>query len=242
MKKLLILIAFGFTVVLTTEAFSATYVLHLNGQCSTHWVDPNAKGGASRLANAPGFTSVDCWVDNNSNIAYSATQFRTKYLDVYCKGSNWCYILNYSTGDPITGYIMANYGNDWNIAYVYTTAGAGGGSEIAIKGISSIFACKMSDDLGVSTVRNKYNHNDTNGVAIYRIGGYKGIFGASVLLPGEDDGALAYHSSGGCTSTGSYNNLCNCTHWSNHIIAYTCTGYYLNHYEMKMKFVTQKGW
>ncbi len=242
MKKVLIGLAFCLMIAATTQAFAANYILHLNGQCSTHWVDPNAKGGASRLATASGYTSVDCYVDNTVGVAYSANQFKANYLDVYCTGSNWCYIANYSAGDAIVGYINANYPANWNIAYVYTTAGASGGSEIAIKNISSIFACNLTNDLTVSGIRNMYNHNDTNGITVYRIGGYKGIFGASVLLPGEDDGAVAYHSSAGCVSSGSYSNLCTCSRWTNHVIAYSCPGYYLNHYEMKMKFITLKGW
>jgi hypothetical protein len=243
MKRFAFLILFiaGFMFV-ASAGFSTTYVLHLNGMCSTHWLDGKSKGGVSRLANAPGYVSVNCYVDNNNTIAYSASQFKTNYLDVYCKGSNWCYIVNYSAGDAIVGYINANYTPQWNIAYVYTTAGAGGGSEISISGISDLFTCNLGGQLGVSTIRNMYNHNDTNGITIYHIGGYKGIFGASVLLPGEDDGAVAYHSSAACVNSGSYNNLCNCTHWTNHVIAYTCSGYYLNHYEMKMKFITQLGW
>lgn len=236
-----IVLAAGFLFAAST-AFSATYVLHLSGMCSTHWMDGKSKGTAPRLANAAGYISINCYVDNRSTIAFSASQFKTNYLDVYCKNSNWCYIVNYSAGDVIMGYINANYTPQWNIAYVYTTAGAGGGSEIAIAGISELFTCNLARQLGVSTVRNMYNHNDTNGITIYRIGGYKGIFGASILLPGEDDGAVAYHSAAGCVNSGSFNNLCSCTRWSNHVIAYTCPGYYLDHFEMKMKFITNLGW
>lgn len=238
--KILVKLFGGLVIILcmsATNVYAAKYILHLNGMCSQQWADSD-----SRLANAPGYISVNCVVNNTVSIANSASQFRTKYLDVYCTGSNWCYIFNYSMGDAIVGYINANYPPNWNIAYVYTTAGAGGGSELAIKGISSFFTCGAANDLGVSTVRNKYNHNDTNGITIYHIGGYKGIFGASLILPGEDDGVVAYHSAGACVNSGSYNNLCSCTHWSNHVIAYSCTGYYLNHFGMKMKFIYLKGW
>jgi len=241
--KNLMKVLVGFVIILTitlvsSQVFAATYILHLNGMCSQQWLD----NSSTRLAQAPGYISVNCVVNNTVSIANSASQFRINYLDVYCKGSNWCYIVNYSMGDAIVGYINANYPANWNIAYIYTTAGAGGGSEIAIKGISSLFSCGAANDLGVSTVRNKYNHNDTNGITVYHIGGYKGIFGSSAILPGEDDGAVAYHSAGACVNSGSYTNLCSCTHWTNHVIAYTCTGYYLDHYGMKMKFIYLKGW
>jgi len=234
---IVLLLVAGFMFV-AQAGFSTTYILHLNGMCSTKWVDSSS----SRLAVKSGYVSIDCQVDNRTTISYSASQFKSNYLDVYCKGSNWCYIVNYSAGDVIMGYINANYDPQWNIAYVYTTAGAGGGSEIAWKNISSLFTCQLANNLGVSTVRNMYNHNDTNGITIYHIGGYKGIIISSAILPGEDDGAVAYHSSGACVNSGSYNNLCNCTHWTNHVIAYTCTGYYLDHFGMKMKFIQQLGW
>jgi hypothetical protein len=177
----------------------------------------------------------------NQTVAYGAGQFKTKYLDVYCKGSNWCYIVNYSAGDSVTKYTQANYAPSWNIAYIYTTAGASGGSEVA-NSFTSLFKCNIVKDLSVTNMRNMYNHNDTNGITIYRIGGYKAIWYSpgSAVLPGEDDGAVAYHSSGGCVSAGSYNNFYTCTKWTNHK-AYA-SGYYLDHFAMKMKFITVKGW
>ncbi len=238
MRKLLGLMVIAILCAGATEAFSANYILHLGGMCSKQWVE----GSGVRVSNASGYTSVNCVVDSTVSIAYSASQFKANYLDVYCTGSNWCYIVNYSAGDAIMGYINANYPANWNVAYVYTSAGAGGGSEIAIKGLAGIFACKFANDLGVSTVRNMYNHNDTNGITVYRIGGYDGWWYSSAFLPGEDDGAVAYHSSGGCVSSGSYTSLCKCTHWTNHVIAYTCSGYDLDHYGMKMKFISLKGW
>ena len=205
--------------------------------CSTQWLD------SGRLASSSGKTSINCAVDNNTSVAYSASQFKTKYLDVYCKGSNWCYVVNYSAGDSIMGYINAAYVPSWNIAYVYTTAGASGGSEVA-GSFTALFKCALVKDLSVSTMRNMYNHNDTNGIIVYRIGGSKAIWYSpgSMILPGEDDGAVAFHSSGGCVTSGSYSNFTQCTKWTNHVTYGSTSGYYLDHFAMKMKFVTLLGW
>lgn len=238
MKKLFVIAIFSFAMVAATEAFSANYILHLNGQCSQNWLD--GKGGG-RLSIATGYISINAVVDNTQSVAYSASQFKTKYLDVYCTGSNWCYIVNYSAGDAIMGYINGIYAPSWNVAYVLTSAGASGGSEIA-GSFTALFACNITNDLSVSKIRNMYNHNDTNGNIVYRIGGYKGIFGSSLLLPGEDDGAVAYHSAGGCVTAGSYTNLNACTHWTNHLIYGATAGYYLDHYGVKMKFISLLGW
>ena len=239
MKKGIILLASIFMCFMTVQAFSAVYILQLNGMCSQQWLDSSG----DRLANSSGKTAINCVVDNNTSVAYSASQFKTKYLDVYCKNSNWCYIINYSAGDPIMGYLNAAYAPLWNIAYIYTTAGAGGGSEVA-GSFTALFKCAIVNDLSVSKVRSMYNHNDTNGVINYRIGGSKAIWYSpgSMILPGEDDGAVAFHSSGNCVTAGSYSNFTQCSHFTNSIVYGSQTGYYLDHYGMKMKFISLLGW
>jgi hypothetical protein len=239
MKKLLFVAILGIGMITTSDAFSANYILHLNGMCSMNWLDSSG----ARLASASGYTSINCYVDNTQSISFAASQFKTKYLDVYCKGSNWCYIINYSAGDAIVGYINGIYAPSWNIGYVVTAAGASGGSEVA-NSFTSLFACSLTKQLAVSTIRGMYNHNDTNGIGIYRTGGYKAIWYSpgSAVLPGEDDGAVAYHSSAGCVSTGSYNRLDTCSRWTNHYIYGDGKGYYLDHYGMKMKGISLRGW
>ncbi len=82
-----------------------------------------------------------------------ATQnFRVRAaLDCFCTGPNWCYVATYSAGDPMLGYVLANYGSSkrqvrnatpapsgacgngvgtqtgWNIKWVRVAAGAAGG-------------------------------------------------------------------------------------------------------------------
>jgi len=212
------------------------YVLHLGGMCSQGWND--------RYANAAGYTPIDVKAvqTNHSGLADSSTTLNV-YLNQCCTGTNLCYVLNYSGGDAVMGHRFANSSTNWNLNWVGTSAGAGGGSELSGNDAAEAWGpCDYANHLGTSEARNAYNHNDTNGETVYHIGGYDGWWYSSWLLPGEDDGAVAYHSAGAITSTVSTSNLCTAPKWSNHVIAWTCSGYDLDHYEMKPKFIQNMGW
>jgi hypothetical protein len=212
------------------------YILHMGGMCSQGWND--------RLANAAGFTAIDVKSvqTNHSGLADSSYTLG-RYLDQCCTGSNACYVLNYSGGDAVMGHRFANSSTAWNVYWVGTTGGAGGGSELSGNFLADVFGpCDYAGHLGTSEVRNAYNHNDTNGKTVYHIGGYDGWWYSSWLLPGEDDGAVAYHSAGARTSTTSTNSMCSTPKWTNHVAAWTCSGYDLDHYEMKTKFISNMGW
>jgi hypothetical protein len=53
---------------------------------------------------------------------------------------------------------------------------------------------------------------------------------------------VAYHSAGAIANNVSTSNLCTGPKFSNHVIAWTCSGYNLYHYEMKTKFMSNLGW
>ena len=74
------------------------------------------------------------------------------------------------------------------------------------------------------------------------IGGYDGWWYTSWLLPGEDDGAVAYHSAGAVNYTASTSSMCKSPKYTNHYAAWTCTGYNKDHYGMKTKFISKIGW
>ncbi|MDY7537230.1 hypothetical protein RGU72_02980 [Undibacterium sp. 5I1] len=62
-----------------------------------------------------------------------------------------------------------------------------------------------------TTARAMYNHNDTHNVWFYMYAGAKGTV-YSAILPGQDDEAVAYHSSGGVSgSSGAA--FCNPSDW-----------------------------
>jgi hypothetical protein len=102
-------------------------------------------------------------------------------------------------------------------------------------------------DLKTTTARAMYDHNNTRNVMFYMYAASKGTF-YSGILPGQDDEAVAYHSTGGVSgsSGGSYCNpsdwFCNDltlgtaaaeggrAKWSNHSVAFRDDGEAYNHY------------
>lgn len=156
-------------------------------------------------------------------------------LDCYCTGSNWCYVAAHSAGNLMMGYTLSLYGGTprvkrnaqansagqcgaidgstqtgWNIKWVDIAGGAGGGSELANSGDWAISEPLVSD-LKTSTARAMYNHNDTRGVWFNMYAGASGTL-YSFLLPGQDDEAIAYHSSGGVSGSGGAS-FCNPSDW-----------------------------
>jgi hypothetical protein len=149
-------------------------------------------------------------------------------LDCYCTGSNFCYIAVHSAGDLQIGYALSLYGTStrsvrnavpsstgvcgttgatqtgWNIRWVDVASGASGGSELA--NIGEFFTgLPLDNDLKTGNARGLYNHNVTQGRYFYNFAGAKGTL-YSGILPGQDDEAVAYHTTGGVASTGSFCN------------------------------------
>ncbi len=192
-------------------------------------------------------------------------------LDCYCTGANWCYVAAHSAGNLQIGYALALYGTStrsvktptpnssgqcgnsgggtqtgWNIKWVDIAGGAGGGSELADAGDWALSE-PLVTDLKTSTARALYNHNATTGKTFYMYAGARGTL-YSFLLPGQDDEAIAYHSSGGVSgsSGASFCNpsdwLCNDltlgsaanqggrTKWSGHSVAFRDSSEQYNHY------------
>ena len=69
----------------------------------------------------------------------------------------------------------------------------------------------LSKDLKTATARAMFNHNETRNIWFYMYAGAKGTF-YSALLPGQDDEAVAYHSTGGIAGS-SGRSLCNPSDW-----------------------------
>jgi hypothetical protein len=153
-------------------------------------------------------------------------------LDCYCTGTNWCYIAAHSAGDLQIGYALALYGGStrnkknaspsasgvcsdiggtqvgWNIKWVDVASGAGGGSELADMGEWAV-SDELTIDLKTANARSLYNHNTTRNYWFYMFAGAKGT-AYSGILSGQDDEAVAYHSTGGLSSTGGF---CNPGDW-----------------------------
>jgi hypothetical protein len=156
-------------------------------------------------------------------------------LDCFCTGPNWCYIAVHSAGDLHLGYALAQFGGSerykknatpnasgvcgnsdgktqvgWNIKEVRVASGAAGGSELADLGYWAV-SDKLSIDLVTTTARGMYNHNTTHGVTFYNYAGAAGTV-YSPFIPGQDDEAVSYHSSGGVSGAAGAS-FCNPSDW-----------------------------
>jgi len=238
MTKLMRVVAYLFFVSLTaisTIASATNYSLWINGRNGsgvvgdytsfTYWGPSSTAAGINKKAvNWDGYNSIS---SQNGKIRDA--------LDCFCTGSNWCYVATHSAGDLMMGYSLANYGGStrmkknavanssglcgnsdgtsqvgWNIKWVRAASGAGGGSELSDAGAWTTTE-PLVQDLKTTTARAMYNHNDTHNVWFYMSAGARGTF-YSGILPGQDDEAVAYHSSGGVSgsSGGAY---CNPSDW-----------------------------
>jgi hypothetical protein len=255
----------------SSSAIAANYTLWINGRTGggvvgnyasfTYWGPASTAAGVNKKSvNWDGYNSIASQNDKIRNA-----------LDCFCTGSNWCYVATHSAGDLMLGYTLANYGGSsrlkknavagsggvcgntdgtsqtgWNIKWVRAASGAGGGSELSDAG-SWTTSEPLVKDLKTTTARAMYNHNTTRSVWFYMYAGAKGT-AYSGILPGQDDEAIAYHSSGGVSgsSGGSYCNpsdwLCNdltmgtaaneggSTKWSYHSVSFRDDNETYNHY------------
>ena len=272
--RLLFSVALGLSLWLSAGVASATnYTLWIHGRNSgggtvagtysdfRYWGPATASAGVNKKAvNWDGVSSIS----STNGIIRDA-------LDCYCTGSNWCYIAVHSAGDYQIGYALSLYGGStrykknatpnaagvcgnsdgttqtgWNIKWVASASGASGGSELADLGSWAVGEA-LTTDLVTTTARGKYNHNQTYGRAVYRFAGAKGTL-YSALLPGQDDEAVSYHSTGGVagSSGASFGNpsdffsndltlgtaACEggAVKWTNHSVVFRDDGESYNHY------------
>ncbi len=214
--------------------------LHVGGMCSTKWDyanDPDALADVSSITNA---VSVELFaVQTDPTGTQVAAKTLARYLDECCTDSNSCIIYNYSNGDNVVGFALDQLATttqtctgkgknktcvdelEWNLLEVRTSAGNGGGSELSGWGsLADLFGCSLSSQIGPSQVRSLYDHNNTQGVPVYHMGGFLDQVTGSDnitldagwwLLPWHSDGAVAYHSAGARNDTvewcGDGNNL-----------------------------------
>jgi hypothetical protein len=254
-----------------TEASAANYTLWIHGrspgsnynkvthQDFSYWGPSTTAAGVNkRAANWDGKSSIS---STNGGIRNA--------LDCYCTGANFCYIAAHSAGNLQIGYALAMYGGSsrskknatpnasgvcgdtggtqtgWNIKWVDVASGAGGGSELA--NVGGVFTGNALDiDLRPGNARAMYNHNATGGKTFYMFAGAKGTL-YSGTLPGQDDEAVSYHTTGGVSATGSFCNagdlFCSGTlttgtgatsngvaKWTNHNVMLVDTTETYNHY------------
>ncbi|APR85279.1 Hypothetical protein A7982_10628 [Minicystis rosea] len=253
-----------------SSASATNYTLWIHGRNTSQSTKPGNYADFSYWGSASTAAGVNKkavnW-DGVSRISDSNGKIRNA-LDCFCTGSNWCYVAAHSAGDAQIGYALAMYGGSsrsvkspspaadgtcsnaggtqtgWNIKWVDVGGGAGGGSELANLGYWAV-GDALTSDLRTGTMRALYNHNTTRGSWFYMFAGAKGT-AYSGVLPGQDDEAIAYHSSGGLSGTGGFCNpgdlLCDGTlnlgtsatgsvsKWSYHSTSFRDDGESYNHY------------
>lgn len=150
-----------------------------------------------------------------------------------------CTVICHSTGCAVTGAVLDIHGTTggiprWNINRVLALASAEGGTELgSLAGLNSAVDAMMSvfgysgpvtDSLRYLTpsyVRGAYDHHDTAGTAFFHVAGYDGGWG-SALLPGQDDGAVPYHSACGYVKVFSATQCSNDWEWAKKCSWYGC--------------------
>lgn len=256
----------------TFNAHAANYTLWINGRSNSSGVvgNHNSFGYWGPSSTAAGINKKSVNWDGYNSIASQNSKVRDA-LDCYCTGTNWCYIATHSAGDLMLGYTLANYGassrlkknatpnsagqcgntdgtsqTGWNIKWVRAASGAGGGSELSDNG-SWTTSEPLVKDLKTSTARAMFNHNNTANVWFYMYAGAKGTL-YSAILPGQDDEAVSYHSTGGIAGSsgtslgnpsdwlsndltlGTAANEGGSTKWSFHSVAFRDDNEAYNHY------------
>ncbi|WIG95021.1 hypothetical protein [Myxococcus sp. SDU36] len=226
----------GAALLFAPQALATNYTLWIHGKNSGgtkpgNYADFSAWGPASTAA---GVNKKAVNWDGRQRIGGQNARIRDA-LDCYCTGNNWCYIAVHSAGNLQIGYALALYGGSarykknatpnssgvcgntdgktqtgWNIKWVNVASGAGGGSELADMGEWAV-KDPIVGDLVTTTARAMYNHNTTRGIRFNMFAGAKGKV-YSGLLPGQDDDAVSYHSTGGVSGSagGAY---CNTSDW-----------------------------
>jgi hypothetical protein len=229
MKKMFSAAIIAATALVGAEASATNYSLWIHGRNGnttqpgnyanfSYWGPSTTAAGVNKKA-----------VNWNGTQKISVENYRIRdALDCFCTGSNWCYIAVHSAGNLQIGYALSLYGGStrsvrnavpnssgvcgttgatqvgWNIKWVDVASGAGGGSELANMGDWATSE-PLTSDLVTSTARAMYNHNTTRSKWFYMFAGAKGTL-YSGTLPGQDDEAVAYHSTGGVSATGSFCN------------------------------------
>ncbi len=194
----------------TIGVFAQTHTIFVHGKSNsnhngTGTTDVNNYWGTSHqtVGGSKYFVGYDGTTDPRTYGPARAQTNLTTVLQQRCTGSQSCRIVCHSAGCYATEFWLANLGGTaasrgYNITRVTALASASGGSELAsaLNGITFGFGGNaMDQSLRVGVARPAYNHNNTAGVPIFQVPGYKGMVGASAILPGEDDYAVAYHSS-----------------------------------------------
>lgn len=259
----------------STEALATNYTLWIHGRSPSFTTAKGnynswAYWGSSATVAGVNKKSVN-WGGEDATALTTNNTYVIRALDCFCTGANWCYIAAHSAGDLQIGYSLANSGSStrykknatpdatgtcgnltgsptqvgWNIKWIESAGGAGGGSELANLASAVWADTPLTRQMTTTAARALYNHNTTS-VMFNMLAGAKGTL-YSGTLPGQDDEVIAYHSSGGVSVVGSFCNpgdsFCDGTLntgtsgtsngktlWTNHNVIFRDTTEAYNHY------------
>ncbi|MBP7280950.1 MAG: hypothetical protein KBA66_05205 [Leptospiraceae bacterium] len=217
LKSKINLLVVAATVLLSASLSAGTITVFVHGKSGsnhngTSTTDVNNYWGTSTstVSGTKYFVGYDGTTDPRTYGTARAQTNLTTVLTNRCKGLDTCKIVCHSAGCYATEYWLSNLGGTasskgFKISGVTALAAASGGSELAnsLNAITFGYSGNAMDKaLIVNTARSSFNHNNTAGVTVAHVPGYKGMAGASAILPGEDDYAVAYHSSCGYSTVG----------------------------------------
>jgi hypothetical protein len=228
--------ALALSVSLSTAAYAETYVYVHGWLPAGDDLSSENNGTYSRYAwgkpTLPGTVFVG-WNTGNDWRGGAANAVAT--LDARCSRSNpaaSCTIICHSMGCAVTGLTLDAYGTTsgtprWRINRVLALGSGEGGSELGNLGSTNdaiaFFGRVWGFDTQIVTsslrytapgvVRPAYDHNDTAGTPWFHVAGYNGDFWSSALLPGQDDGVVAFHSACGYVKVFSSTDCSNDWEW-----------------------------
>jgi pimeloyl-ACP methyl ester carboxylesterase len=235
MRKLLVALASAAAALVAfatpSAASAADYVVHVHGRTQTTWTNT--------WYSMSGWTNVKCDYEAKYNTLAQSNVTVRSCLSSYCTGSNRCILVGYSNGNHQIQYTQTHYpGSLTNLLYVEAGGSAVGGSELAdaaqpiqnfldwFGGSFEVFYGNGVDaTLTVSGARNAYNHDVHNGKTTYHTVGntdaFDGLWWLTAgILPGDDDGVVAFHSAFGCRNSGSQGS--GCSKWNGHVADTYC--------------------
>ncbi|MCS7204947.1 MAG: hypothetical protein NZ853_04560 [Leptospiraceae bacterium] len=221
-KRLAIILMFFINVQLFSQE-SIIFVHGRGGQCGNDYTQDagNYWGNAKNInTSLPRFfVHYDGYSDPRTWGNCRAQSKLYQVLEDRCLRSRGqsCVIICHSAGCYATEYFIATRDvSRYNIRFVFNSSSAAGGSELA--NLAFWNSGNMDDALKTGNARGSYNHNDMKGIPFYMLAGFKGWWYTAAILPGEDDGAVSFHSTCAMNTTGSFSNCNSGTRYSMHFI------------------------
>jgi len=227
MKNKTILLALILMMFLSGAIYSENITIFVHGKSSNNFCNPDDTKDlvvgsttnywgtmANTVSGKKFFVGYDGKSDPRTYGSCRAQTVLSKVLATRCKGADTCKVVCHSAGCYASEFWLSSLGSattsslGYKISGVTALAAASGGSELAsaLNAISFGYGGDAMDQaLRVTNARSSFNHNLTGGLNVAHVPGYKGMIGASAILPGEDDFAVAYHSTCGMSEAAGFN-------------------------------------